>query len=525
VRRVLGRLRWQLTLSHLIAIAVTLVSMIAAVVAIASAWLSFQNDPARRPAQTARQVAQSASGLIRAGPSSDLDAVLRAFVAGTLSLDQAWGPPQQQAWGPPQQPGTVRLEYVVVLGADGQVLGASEATSSVDEAERQAWQSLANRATRNIHTDAMASGTADGRAALLGAAPVLDDRGRPFAAVVVGMPGAAVSGPAGFPLAALAVFGVATIVVLVGSSVFALASSSLVAYLLSRRLVRRIERLGRAAESLRAGNLGARLPESDTDEVGQLQRSFNVMAADLQHSLNELAAERDRVTGLLESRRQLVAGVSHELRTPVATVRGYLESALGRDSDLSNGTLRADLETMERETQRLQHLIEDLFTLSRAEVGRLELRVEPTDVGSVVQRMIDTQAPLAWQQHRVELVAKIEPALACASADARRLEQIVSNLLSNAIRHTPPGGLVAATVADCDADVRVEICDTGDGISPDELPHIFERFYRGSQSEQRPGVGLGLALVRELTEAMGGSIHVTSTPGEGSCFTLHLPKA
>jgi signal transduction histidine kinase len=269
-------------------------------------------------------------------------------------------------------------------------------------------------------------------------------------------------------------------------------------------------------QALRAGNLAARVAVSGSDEVAQLQASFNSMAA-------ELEAERDRVVGLVAARRQLVAGVSHELRTPIATVRGYLEAALQRDGVVPS-ELRTDLETMEREVGRLQHLIDDLFTLSRAEVGRLAVRSEPTQVGMVVRHVVDTQAPLAWHQRRVQVLDQLGDDLPAARADAERLEQMVSNLVNNAIRHTPPGGLVAVVVAPETDKVRIEVRDTGEGIPLEELPRVFERFYRGNGSDGGVGAGLGLALVKELAEAMGGTVEASSTPGEGSCFTVRLPR-
>jgi len=355
----------------------------------------------------------------------------------------------------------------------------------------------------------------------------------------------------------------------VAASLAVLPLAALISYLALRRTTRRLEALATGAEALRAGDLTARVLVGGQDEVGRLQATFNAMAVDLERTLRDLEAERDRVAGLLEARRQLVANVSHELRTPVATIRGYLESAhrrseaLPADPSASSGAalseakgqapsassdaalsltgakgkghalneakgngqaLRADLETMEREVARLQRLIEDLFTLSRAEVGRLELRLEPTDAGAVVRRLVDTTARLAWGQRRVEVLAEVAPDLPPACADAQRLEQIVGNLLGNAVRHTPPGGLVAAAVsAEPDA-VRVEVRDTGEGIAPEELPRVFERFYRGQGGDGRAGAGLGLALVKELAEAMGGSAEAASTPREGSRFTVRLPR-
>jgi signal transduction histidine kinase len=219
-----------------------------------------------------------------------------------------------------------------------------------------------------------------------------------------------------------------------------------------------------------------------------------------------------------------VASASHELRTPVATVRGYLESALARPDELPAG-LAADLETMEREIIRLQQLIDDLFALSQASVGKLSLRLQPTDAGAVVRRLVDTAAPLAWRQRRVQAMAEVEEGTPLARADEQRLEQIVSNLLGNAIRHTPPGGLVAVAVRASADVVCLEVRDTGEGITPEDMPHVFERFYRGHAQNGASGAGLGLALVKELTEAMGGSVEVSSTPGEGSSFTVQLPRA
>jgi signal transduction histidine kinase len=306
--------------------------------------------------------------------------------------------------------------------------------------------------------------------------------------------------------------------------VFALLSASVLAYFLARRLARRLERLGEAAAALAAGDLSCRVAEGPADEVGQLARRFNAMAADLERSLRELQAERDRVAGLLDAQRQLVASVSHELRTPVATLRGYVETALRREP-AGAGALRTELATMEQEIARLQRLIDDLFTLSRAAVGRLALRLEPTDAGAVVRRLVDTAAPLAWGQRRVQVLAEVPSDLPPAQADAQRLEQIVSNLLGNAVRHTPPGGLVAAAVAAEPDAVRLEVRDTGEGIAPEDLPHLFERFYRGHNGHERAGAGLGLALTKELAEAMGGSVAAASTPGAGSCFTVRLPRA
>jgi signal transduction histidine kinase len=194
---------------------------------------------------------------------------------------------------------------------------------------------------------------------------------------------------------------------------------------------------------------------------------------------------------------------------------------------------------MERETVHLQALINDLFTLSRAQVGRLELRREPTDTRAVARRVVEAMAPVAWQTNRVEVVladASTEVELAArngtggaplALVDGDRLGQVLRNLLHNAVRHTPPGGIVAVSTLAYQESVTVEVRDTGEGIATGDLPHIWERFYRGADMRDRVdgGSGLGLALVKELVETMGGTVGVESAPGEGSRFTIHLPRA
>jgi len=185
-------------------------------------------------------------------------------------------------------------------------------------------------------------------------------------------------------------------------------------------------------------------------------------------------------------------------------------------------TLQHDLAIVDREIARLQTLIDDLFTLSRAEVGQLALHCQPIDLGRLIGRVIETTAPLAWQSGRVQVSAEVPANLPHALIDADRFEQVLRNLLHNAIRHTPPGGIVV-TLGRAEADaVVIEVRDTGEGIAPEDLPHVWERFYRANDNG---GAGLGLAIVKEMTEAMGGAVSVESKLGEGSCFTVRLPVA
>jgi signal transduction histidine kinase len=293
-----------------------------------------------------------------------------------------------------------------------------------------------------------------------------------------------------------------------------------------RRTTRRLEYLASATGALRAGNYAVRIPVVGEDEVAQLQTNFNAMAADLERAMYALLDERDTVAGLLHDRRELIANVSHELRTPMATLRGYLETTLTHWDENPSPTLQHDLQVMENEVIRLQGLVEDLFTLARAEVGKLTLRCEPTNVGQLIQRIAETGAPPAWRTSRIAIVADVPCELPPVLVDASRLEQVLWNLLHNAVRHTAPGGIVAVVAAVEPEAVVIHVKDTGEGIAPADLPYIWQRFYQTESSRTRTGggTGLGLALVKELTEAMGGTVEAESVPGEGSCFTVRLLK-
>jgi signal transduction histidine kinase len=303
--------------------------------------------------------------------------------------------------------------------------------------------------------------------------------------------------------------------------------AALFSALFTRQMTRRLQTLAAGTSALRSGEYSTRIRVEGEDEVAQLQADFNAMADALEQAMCDLRAERDNVETLLRARRELFASVSHELRTPVATVRGYLESTRAHWTDAPPETLRHDLEIMERETVRLQRLIDDLFTLTRAEASHLEMRPAATDAGKLAQRIAETVAPLAWRSNRVEVVAEVASDAPFAWADEARLEQVIANLVHNGVRHTPPGGIVSLWVENAPDGLTLQVRDTGEGIAARDLPHIWDRFYRADTARLRPegGSGLGLALVKELTEAMGGSVTVESVVGQGSCFTLLLPHA
>lgn len=302
---------------------------------------------------------------------------------------------------------------------------------------------------------------------------------------------------------------------------------ALFSYWFVRRTTHRLDDLVVAADAFRRKAYDTRVVVSGQDEVAHLQDSFNKMAADLSQTLNDLQLERDKVKRLVEERQELFASVSHELRTPASIIRLEIESIQSRKDLPAAADLQRDLQTIEHQTARLQTLLEDLFLLSNAEVGKLTLNCQPVSTSEIAGRVVNQMAPLFWNKNRVQLECQAEENEAPAWADSQRLEQAVLNLVRNAARFTPPGGMVLIQTLQDKDHVLVRVRDTGSGISVEDLPHIWERYYRAQNEDdnQELNVGLGLPLVKELVEAMGGSVGVESQPGEGSCFTLTLQKA
>jgi signal transduction histidine kinase len=298
-------------------------------------------------------------------------------------------------------------------------------------------------------------------------------------------------------------------------------------YLVTLPVVRRIERLADATRAFRSGERRIAVEVVGEDEVAQLTADFNAMASSLSQSLAQLESERDRASRLLDARRLLFAEVSHELRTPIAIVRGYLDSISRHWDQRPPEYLKADLEIIHRETLRLQGLVDDLFTVARAGAGGLSLALRAVQPIKVIAAVLDSFAGLAWERERVTVISTAgEENLPEIHADPRRMEQILFNLVRNAVRHTPPGGLVSVGAFAETAYVRFEVHDTGKGVPEVDASRIWERFYQSDSEERKgDGAGLGLFIVRELAEAMDGSVELRSEPDTGSCFMVRIPRA
>jgi two-component system sensor histidine kinase BaeS len=275
-----------------------------------------------------------------------------------------------------------------------------------------------------------------------------------------------------------------------------LLATIIVTVLAGRRLVRPLQALTEAADQNSPATVSTR------DEIGHLARA-----------LNDSTGRRDRA----EARhRALVSDVAHELRTPLTNIRSWLEAA---QDDLAPTDAQL-LELLHEEAILLQHIIDDLGDLAAADAGTLRVHPEPTYVRDVLAQVAESHRSTALAAG-VRLTVEVADDL-IMRADPVRLRQIVGNLVSNAIRYTPPGGTVTLGAAHSAITVR----DSGAGISPDDLPRIFDRFWRadGSRSRTTGGSGLGLAIARKLAEAHGGTLEVESRPGDGTLFTLQLPE-
>ncbi len=277
---------------------------------------------------------------------------------------------------------------------------------------------------------------------------------------------------------------------------------------ISRTLTRPLDRLATAARAIAAKDLTQRVETSGTVEVANVAHAFNDMANSLQK------AE--------ELRRNLVADVAHELRTPLSVMQGNLAAQL-------DGLFPLDLAETARlydETRLLSRLVDDLRDLAQAEAGQLQLNIGAIDLTYVIESTAEAFNALASEK-QIDLSLDVPAQLPQVKADSARVAQVLRGLVTNALRHTPANGRITISAVMMDKQVGVSVQDTGDGLAASEVPHVFERFWRGDKSRAREtgGSGLGLAIAKQLIEAQGGSIGVESAIGQGSRFWFTLPVA
>ncbi len=301
------------------------------------------------------------------------------------------------------------------------------------------------------------------------------------------------------------------------TGIIAVAVALMLGLLLTRQITRPVRALTKGARHIAKGDLGYRVEIASKDEIGELARSFNSMAANLDKGE--------------KTRQRLIADIAHELRTPLTVIEGTVDAIL-------DGVFEPDREhlaSVKEQTALLTRLIGDLRDLSLAESGQLKLNLAPTNMTELVQRKL-FQAEVKAREKNIELEMNVATSIPEVNIDSARMEQVIVNLIDNAIRHTPAKGKVAisvAAVAGMDGlmggkpGLMVSVADTGEGIPEEYLPTVFERFYRVETSRARSsgGVGLGLAIVKQMVEAHGGKVWVESEPGRGSTFYVVLPVA
>ncbi|OGF57048.1 MAG: hypothetical protein A2Z21_10290 [Candidatus Fraserbacteria bacterium RBG_16_55_9] len=304
-----------------------------------------------------------------------------------------------------------------------------------------------------------------------------------------------------------AFFGSISRSILIASLIAAL-GALFVGALLMRQLTQPLRRLARATEQIASGNSGPtpRLPVPSRDELGQLSAAFNRMAERLERSEH--------------LRRQMTADIAHELRTPLTVIQGNLQALL---DGVLNPTPEA-IASLHEETQLLNRIVNDLRDLSLAEAGELRLHRQPTDLRELVQRVV-AAFQSSMKSKALKLVLEVPEVPLQLETDPERIAQVLFNLLSNAQRHTPQSGRITVRVWRQTEEVLVSVSDTGPGIAPQDLPYVFERFWREDKSRTRAsgGSGLGLAIAKQFIEAHGGQIGVENSPGQGATFTFRLP--
>jgi signal transduction histidine kinase len=462
---------------------------------------------------TAEQL-RGGAGNLSEPTRAELQAQLARLIGATFVPEDHYGPPTMSVDEP-------NIAFAVITDRDGTVAVTTDPAQAallqpVDAVELPLTSRLTHRAialpgqssaSDNLYVTDLAARTT------VASHPIAQDSEVVGAITLQGIPAPKPTLSDVVSPGTLGGFALTNLIVLTVIAIPALLVSIPVGAWRARRISRRLSTLADAADAMSNGDLSRRVAVQGEDEISRLGTRFNDMIERLDRT--------DR------ARKAFVANVSHELRTPVAIIQGNIERMIDQPQPPAsqNGDRQA-LEMIHEETVTLSRLIDDLFTLARIEEAALPVERLPLRLEEVAAQAVESIKPVAWEQRRVSIESLVRGDVPPVLADRTRLRQIFGNLLYNALRHTPEGGLIVVASTRRGEMAEVSVSDTGAGMTEDELERVFERFYQSERAvRHREGAGLGLAIVKQLVEAQGGSIAVESEPGQGTTFRFTLPLA
>lgn len=524
-RRTEEELRWRLAFSHVSAVllSVALISVVGASIIVGTAIVLF--PAASEPARDARAVStlieeaeetqlfdgDELSGLLA---SIQGGLIVPSRGEGTLRLRLDFPVPFQYL----KSISLVEPGMTVEASSDPAMIGQSIMLVSPDAYTVTRLALAGNTDTRDT------SVVRPDDNIIAGAYPLRDERGVITGAVVIEKTQTAVPHGVDMLQTALLAMSEIGVVLAIFVAIPAVPVAIITGFRRARSISEPVEQLAVVAGRVARGDLSARVEVTGHDEIARLETEFNQMADQLGDALKEETTHRSRAESLLEANRSLISNVSHELRTPVAVVRSHLEALLA-EPEQGEEYARIAL----RETDRLERLVEDLFQLTRLESKGLQITTEPMDAAAATREAFESLAEPARREAGITMICETPDNPLMAMADRARIVQVLQNLIRNAIRHTPEGGIILVSAErEPDGDIALQVFDTGEGIPPEHVPRIFDRFYRADPSRTHSGgggAGLGLAIAKELIAAMGGTISVESDSGEGAAFTIRLRPA
>ncbi|HXW01500.1 MAG TPA: ATP-binding protein [Anaerolineae bacterium] len=300
--------------------------------------------------------------------------------------------------------------------------------------------------------------------------------------------------------------------------IFAAILSASFGYLLAASMAQSLSLLQKGAQRIARGDFSARVHLTEVDELSDVAEAFNRMGDELQKSF---ARQKE----LEQARRDLIAAVSHDLRTPLTSIRAMIE-ALADGVVTEPATVQRYYGTIRSQTENLSGLINDLFELSQLETGQIQLAIEAVNLNDLLSDVVESMQAQAGAKG-ISLKAIFSEDLPLIQGELNKIQRVIYNLVQNAIRHTPTSGSISLATQVVPEGVQVEVADTGEGIAPEDLPHIFDQFFRGEKSRSREtgGAGLGLAIAKRIVEAHHGQIWVESQVGAGTRFRFILPAS